>query len=145
MVYHQWNAWLGSKCSKARTAALYCQTCSLSSRDVESGRVLGRNRFCLLLMGRARRKHLNSIKKTSSVWFITLSRFQVQKVWNSVHTLFLRLRQVYESHEAPRWAGSAEWRGGCPHHLPALLQTVLHSVSATVSLRECAQSLRVDK
>lgn len=59
------------------------------------------------------------------------------------HALSVRLRQVHESHEAPRGAGPAERRGGRAHHLPALLPPVLHALPAPVSPGERPQSLRV--
>lgn len=79
------------------------------------------------------------VKKTPGVAFLVLPGLQVQNVWISAHTL--SVHKIYEPHEAPRGTGPAERRGGRAHHLPALLQAVLHSVSAPVPLRERPQSL----
>lgn len=51
--------------------------------------------------------------------------------------------QAHEPHEAPRGAGAAEWRDGYPHVLPALLQTIPHSLPPSVPPGERAQLLRV--
>lgn len=53
---------LGQKRSKASSTASVLQKSVLSlPLGLGSRRLLGRRRFCLLLMGGARRKHLNAV------------------------------------------------------------------------------------
>lgn len=109
----------GQKCSKAsgRAPCSHSNTCSHASPGLREREAAGEEeillpfdgksekRFCFLLMGRARSKHLDAVKKKpkpSSAVFVMLSGLRVQNVWISVHALSLHLRKVYEPHEAPR-------------------------------------------